>query len=608
MSIPVVAPYPVYTDRSGEPIESGYVYIGVANQNPITNPITVYWDVEGTIPAAQPLRTQGGYIYRNGTPTNVFVNSACSIVVKDSNGALVYSEPELELGIIPLIGSGGSALIGFLQAGTGAVARTVQSKLRDVVSITDFGCVGDDSTDNSTGLNAAIVACATANTATFVPSGTFRSGKATIFSDTALVGQGVGLSILKLKNSANTDLIYGDGSDALWGTNTDAGISNWQLSDLTLDGNRANNSSGSCIAVYGQKPTITNVWIKDSPEHGMRTEWYQFGEAVFGMEGFFSNIRIDTVGKHGWLMDGPHDSHAEAVVVIDASQTTTNLYDGIQVGANGAGHFYNCHPWARSATVNNVRYAFNVLSSGSEFIGCMADTGTTGNFYLGPLAQFNLVSALRCTGSRAGKNLIVRGNFNRVSGTLSPKFAGSAAVVGISLGTTGGDSVVGNVIDMVCAEQLGGVIDWTYTGGSNKVTVRGVQASGGTNYTGAPSASDVSDIRITGTGNFRLVTNPYFVGITAAGSAQGDATALDQGYKLYQIGTAAASTGVRLWSTVQAGEDNIMIANAGANTVNVYPASGDQINLSGANVAVTIASGDAAIFSASSTGQWYTPG
>src|SRR5207253_7128630 len=74
----------------GKPLDSGYVYFGLPNQNPITAPITVYWDAAGTIPAAQPLRTVNGYIMRAGTPANVFVNSEFSELVLDKKREQVF--------------------------------------------------------------------------------------------------------------------------------------------------------------------------------------------------------------------------------------------------------------------------------------------------------------------------------------------------------------------------------------------------------------------------------------------------------------------------------------------------------------------------------------
>ncbi len=52
--------------------------------------------------------------------------------------------------------SSGSSLAGFINAGTGAVARTVQAKLRDFVHAADFGAAGDGVSDDTAELQAAL--------------------------------------------------------------------------------------------------------------------------------------------------------------------------------------------------------------------------------------------------------------------------------------------------------------------------------------------------------------------------------------------------------------------------------------------------------------------
>lgn len=91
-ALSISPPFPIFSETDGTPLEDGFIYIGAANQNPEVAPINVYWDAALVIPAAQPVRTLGGYPSQNGTPARLYVNADdFSITVKDKNSTLVYS-------------------------------------------------------------------------------------------------------------------------------------------------------------------------------------------------------------------------------------------------------------------------------------------------------------------------------------------------------------------------------------------------------------------------------------------------------------------------------------------------------------------------------------
>lgn len=116
---PVTQPIKLYTGLDGKPLDGGYVYFGVANQNPETTPVAMYWDAAGTIPAAQPLRTVGGYITRQGTPANIYATGDFSVTVRDSNMALVFTSPvstDLQLAL-SIAGATSAAAIPLADAG-----------------------------------------------------------------------------------------------------------------------------------------------------------------------------------------------------------------------------------------------------------------------------------------------------------------------------------------------------------------------------------------------------------------------------------------------------------------------------------------------------------
>jgi hypothetical protein len=78
-----------------------------------------------------------------------------------------------------LVASTGSSLVGFLQAGSGAAARLVQSKLRDSVDVKDFGAVGDGVADDTAAFNAAMAYAYSTGIGVVEANGDFKTGNLT---------------------------------------------------------------------------------------------------------------------------------------------------------------------------------------------------------------------------------------------------------------------------------------------------------------------------------------------------------------------------------------------------------------------------------------------
>jgi hypothetical protein len=90
-ALSVEPPYPAFADADGQPLDDGYIWIGTANLNPVTNPITAFFNAALTIAAVQPIRTSGGYPVYQGTPARIYTTSDYSIQVQNKNGTVVYT-------------------------------------------------------------------------------------------------------------------------------------------------------------------------------------------------------------------------------------------------------------------------------------------------------------------------------------------------------------------------------------------------------------------------------------------------------------------------------------------------------------------------------------
>lgn len=89
-------PVPLFLDRRGALLDAGYIYVGVAGQDPVANPIALFFDQARTVPATQPLRTLGGRIVSGATFAAVyFAETDFSMLTRDADGNQCDYSPAL---------------------------------------------------------------------------------------------------------------------------------------------------------------------------------------------------------------------------------------------------------------------------------------------------------------------------------------------------------------------------------------------------------------------------------------------------------------------------------------------------------------------------------
>lgn len=79
---------------NGTPLNNGKLYFGSINTDPEQNPVQMYWDSAGLVPALQPIRTTSGYPSRSGSPAILYCASRYSLRVRQSNDVQVFYIPE----------------------------------------------------------------------------------------------------------------------------------------------------------------------------------------------------------------------------------------------------------------------------------------------------------------------------------------------------------------------------------------------------------------------------------------------------------------------------------------------------------------------------------
>jgi hypothetical protein len=241
---------------------------------------------------------------------------------------------------------------------------------------------GDDSTAIQSAINSVASGgggVVTLERGTYVINATL-----TIPSYVTLKGQGIDVTILRLKNGANQSVITTTDTSSLISGNTAGGAKYWGVTDLTIDGNKTNNTSGHGIYSYSRTFKIDRVKVEEVKDRGIYTKWcsscaaWDDDASDMFMEAMINDVYVQSCGQEGIYFNGPHDARISHVLVALCSQTAIGNYDGIYVGPNAGGTvFTTCHSWG-----DYQRYDWNISCGWVYCANCIADDAYTAGVYV----------------------------------------------------------------------------------------------------------------------------------------------------------------------------------------------------------------------------------
>jgi hypothetical protein len=232
----------------------------------------------------------------------------------------------------------------FTQSGTGAVERNTQDKLREYVSVKDFGAVGDGVTDDTAAIQSAISYAQSAGGGSVcIPRGVYRiTGTLDITaSGIHLIGDGIEATELLFDNGAS-NCIYARGTDTGAGQMNGFTIKAMTLSHGTKTGGR------TIVVAFAYKVLLKNLLLNNC--------WC-------GIEGYVTNnLDLYNINIQGVLGGGSAPAY-----LGPASQAPENCY-GVFWHAPSDGSF-------RSDAIRTINVTVQAINSGAD--GFLWDGGAT---------------------------------------------------------------------------------------------------------------------------------------------------------------------------------------------------------------------------------------
>jgi len=354
-------PFEIFFDTDGSPLENGSIWIGEQDQNPVTHPLPITWDLNGLYPAAQPIRTINGYAVNNGSPSNFFIftnNFNYSILIKNKNDEIVFNS------------SRGESFVSLYFAATESQARAANGPVVFIADITltsnwtpdypintngfqidgaftlDFSnaqpilypnCFGSSITVtnlnqaipdywgiNTTAFNKAISAVVTGGKIDLLPNTTY------IYTNVWNLTKGVDIdghgSILKAQDALVRD-ISGDPWDGVLGAIKAINISHLKIYNLKIDGNRSTRSPAvpslsHNLALYGcDNFLIENVISYNSVADNLYVGYSDAGSDTRSYDGVICGGDYYNGFRNNISITGATDITIENLIARDANGT-----------------------------------------------------------------------------------------------------------------------------------------------------------------------------------------------------------------------------------------------------------------------------------------------
>lgn len=240
-----------------------------------------------------------------------------------------------------LSASSGSSLVGFIQSGAGAVARTLQAKARDVVDVRDFGAVGNGVADDT----AAIQAAMAAHDVVHFPAGTFRitGTLAMTRAGQALIGAGSRRTEIRMVSTTLAAITLANG------------VANYTVEGLKVGrtGTPVSGANGIHFLGTTDNSEISDIWCEGHWNglvigtcdtgliHGLRCNKnlaygvYQTNAVSYGPSQWEVNdALVDRNGIDGWRVESTAGPAGLILGTIHSIKSFANVGRGLHVIGN----------------------------------------------------------------------------------------------------------------------------------------------------------------------------------------------------------------------------------------------------------------------------------